>query len=164
MTDAWIVGVLTYGHVLSAIGWLGGALTMNLALGPLMSRFSTGTRMDLLQQFVPRFGRMTAAFAGLTVLFGFGLYAEVYSGSSSIWFSVIGVGILLALVAFVLGAGVIIPTGNRLAAIARDMAGKPPGPPPAEFAPLLRRLQLTSFVAMVILLVVLGFMVAAGQI
>ena len=164
MTDAWIVAVLTYAHVLSAIGWLGAALTMNIALGPLMSRFAPGTRMDLLQHFVPRFGRMTAAFAGLTVLFGFGLYAAVYSGSSDTWFSVIGVGIVLALVAFVDGAVVIIPAGTRLAAMARDMAGKPPGPPPPEFAPLLRRLQVSSVVAMVILLAVLGFMVAAAQI
>lgn len=164
MTDAWIVGLLTYAHVLSAIGWLGAALTMNIALGPIMSRFAPGTRMDLLQHFVPRFGRMTAIFAGLTVLFGIGLYATIYSGSSGTWFSVIGVGILLALIAFVIGAAVIIPAGNRLAAIAREMAGKPPGPPPPEFAPLLRRLQVFSFLAMVLLLAVLGFMVAAAQI
>lgn len=164
MTDAWIVGVLTYAHVVSAIGWLGAALTMNIALGPLMNRFAPGTRLDLLQQFVPRFGRMVAAFAGLTVLFGFGLYASIYSGSSGTWFTVIGVGILLALVAFVDGAVVIIPAGNRLAAMAGDMAGKPPGPPPAEFAPTLRRLQVSSVIAMVLLLAVLGFMVAAAQI
>ncbi len=164
MTDAWIVGVLTYAHVLSAVGWLGSALTMNIALGPLMNRFAPGTRTDLLQHFVPRFGRMNAAFAGLTVLFGLGLYVAIYSGSSQLWFTVIGVGIALALVAFVLGAAIIIPAGNRLSAIARDMSSKPPGPPPAEFVPLLRRLQVASLVAMLILVVVLGFMVAAAQI
>ena len=164
MTDAWIVGLLTYAHVLSAIGWLGGALTMNLALGPLMNRFAPSTRMYLLQHFVPRFGRTTAAFAGLTVLFGVGLYASIYSGSSATWFTVLGVGILLALVAFVIGVAVTVPAGNRLAVIARDMAGKPPGPPPPEFAPLLRRLQVSSALAMVLLLAVLGFMVAAAQI
>ena len=164
VTDAWVVAVLTYAHVLCAIGWLGGALTMNFALGPLMGRFSPSTRIDLLQHFVPRFGRLTAAFAGLTVLAGLGLYASIYSGSSGAWFPIIGVGIILALVAFVLGAGIIIPTGNRLATLARDMAEKPPGPPPPTFAPLLRRLQATSLVTMLILLVVLGFMVTAAQI
>lgn len=164
MLDPWIVGALTYAHVLCAIGWLGAALTMNLALGPLMNRFAPSTRMDLLHHFVPRFGRMTAAFAGLTVLFGVGLYAAVYSGSSPLWFSVLGVGIVLALVAFVLGAAVIVPSGNRLAAIAGSMAGQPPAPPPPEFAPLLRRLQVSSLAAMLLLLAVLGFMVAAAQI
>ncbi len=164
VTDAWIVGVLTYAHILSAIGWLGSALTMNIALGPLMNRFAPGTRVDLLQHFVPRFGRMSAAFAGLTVLFGIGLYVSIFSGSSHLWFTVIGVGTALALVAFVLGAGIIIPAGNRLSAIARDMASQPPGPPPAEFAPLLRRLQVASLGAMLILVVVRGFMVTAAQI
>lgn len=164
MTIAWFVGLLTYAHVLSTIGWLGAALTMNLALGPVMNRFSPSTRRDLLQHFVPRFGRIMAAFSGLTVLFGFGLYAAVYSGASDTWFPVIGVGILLALVAFVVGAAVTVPAGNRLAAIARELAGKPPGPPPPEFSPLLRRLQVSSFGAMLILLAVLSFMVAAAQV
>ena len=136
---------------------------MNFALGPLMSRFSSSTRVELLQHFVPRFGRITAMFAGLTVLFGVGLYVSIYAGSSTTWFSVIQIGMALALVALVVGVGIIIPTGNRLAAIARDLSEKPPGPPPPAFASLLRRLQASSLVAMLLLLVVLGFMVAAAQ-
>lgn len=164
MTDAWIVGVLTYAHVLSAIGWLGGDLTVTLAVSPLMDRFAPTTRTDLLQHFVPRFGRVVGAFAGLTVLFGLGLYASIYAGSPGVWFSVIGVGMALAAVAFVIGVGLAIPTGNRLGAIARDLAGKSPGPPPPEFAPLLRRLRVSAVVATVFLLAVVAFMVAAAQI
>lgn len=164
MSNVWVVGILTYGHVLAAIGWLGAVLTINIALAPLMGRFAPSTRIDLLQHFLPRFARMTMIFSGLTVVFGAALYSQVYQDASHTWDLVIGIGILLAILAFVDGAAVATPTANRLAAMARQVVAQPGTPPPAELPKQLARLQHAAMASLFLLIATLAFMVAAGQI
>ncbi len=164
MPSALLVGVLTYGHILSAIGWLGAVLTINLTLGPLMGRFAPSTRAELLRQFLPRFVRVTESFAGSTVVFGLGLYAVLSPGSSSSWHLTVGIGIAIAAVAFVSGLVLIVPVSRRLSRLAEDRVDQPAAPAPPELGRLVRRLQAASFASMLLLLAVLVFMVSAAQV
>lgn len=158
------IDVLTFGHILSAVVWLGGIVTVNVALSPLLGRFSPATRNEVLRYFAPRFARLTAASAGLTVVFGFGLYAAVYSGASAQWMMTIGVGIVVALVAFVLGMVVTVPTSLRLSRmIPATEATVPSEPPPENLARALRTLRASAGIVALLLVVVLALMVASAQ-
>jgi uncharacterized membrane protein len=164
MSNAWVVGVLTYAHVLSAIGWLGAVLTMNLAIAPLLNRFAPSTRLDILGLFLPRFSRLTAIFSGLTVLTGAGLYSQIYSQNDAGWFPVIGIGILLALIAFFDGVLLLAPLTKRVSGMANAMGSQPAAPPSPEFLSTVRKLQVSAIASMFLLLATLAFMVAAGQV
>lgn len=164
MVDTWVIAVLTYGHIISAIGWLGAVFVINLVIGPLMPRFSPATRLDLLQHFGPRFSRIVLMFAGLTVVFGGALFWALEPGTSLVWKETIGTGILLAAIAFVEGAVLTAPTSFRLAKVAATVAANPGTPPPPEMPKLLRHMTVGAFTGMLILVAALAFMVSAAQI
>jgi uncharacterized membrane protein len=160
MTD-YIADVLTFAHILCAIGWLGGAMLSNIVLGPVMPRMTPAGRKDILTHFFPRFARVTAAFAGLTVLFGISLYVYLMTGvDNPAWMQTLGVGILLALIAFAIGVGFILPKTFQLPKLLA--AGDPAGPPSAEFQRTLRQVQMASLVVMFVLIGTVAFMVAAA--
>jgi hypothetical protein len=159
MGDSALQIALTFGHVLSAIGWLGLVLTMNVVIGPLMARFSPSTRSDLMIHFLPRFTRATVSFAGATVLSGFALYASLSPDVPNQ--QILGFGILLALIAFGLGLAFVVPLSRRLSQMATQAAGTGT-PPPAEFAPTLRKVQMHAVLSMAILIVVVGVMVTVA--
>ncbi len=162
MVDAVWVAVLTYAHILAAVGWLGATLTINITLLPLMPKFAPSTRGDLLRHFGPRFGLFNLLFAGLTVVFGAALYIVIAPGMSPNWHTTLDIGIAVALVAFVLGLTVTLPAIRRLSRMV-PAPDAPPGPPPQGFTSTLRMMQLGSVAGLALLLVTLGFMVAAAQ-
>lgn len=155
--------VLTFGHIFFAIGWLGAALVSNFTLGPLMMGFSPATRRELIMKFFPRFARIVAAFAGLTVLFGIGLYADLMQDSPGMdWMRTLGIGIILAVIAFSIGVGIVLPGSLQMPKLLEET--DPAAPPSPAFGRALRRVQVGSMVSMLLLIGTLAFMVSAAGI
>jgi hypothetical protein len=118
-----IVQVLAFGHVLSAVGWLGGMLTA-FALGPNLRKMSQAASLEFNAKVLPNLERFVQASIGSTILFGLLLLYAVSNGDMSYFSSTPGqgvsVGLVLGLVTAMVAWGVTIPSFKK---VSRAAAG-----------------------------------------
>ena len=163
-----LIDVLTYLHVLSAIGWLGGALLFLLVIGPLLPRFAPATRRELILSLLPRLASYLTMFGFATIVFGFALAgAVIYDGldtfdPSQTWGLALTIGILLALLAALEGGLLTRRRLLRLVAMSRDAPTRPDAVPNPEMLVLMGRIRQGAVVTVALLLTALGTMVAAA--
>ncbi len=161
-----LTAVLTWLHVLGAVGWLGAVMFFGMVLGPLLGKLSPGTRSELVLKLFPKFSRYVGIFAVFTVIVGVTLALVMANGDLSIFAPTtafglyITTGATLALVTVIIAFALVIPSARKILKITQNLAQNP-GPPPPELAKVSSRLRTTSLAGMILLLLVLVFMVAA---
>ncbi len=169
MVDQIIVGILTWFHVVSVIGWTGSALTFLVAVRPTFAKLSPQTSGELAISLLPRFDRTVQVFSVLTVIFGPLLAFSMNDGPPnafdlvSPWsiFVTAGActGILMLLVVFFL----FTPTVRKLVSLTRQVQQNPQQPPPAELPKVRKRLTIIPVLGVTLLLLAEVFMVTAAQ-
>jgi uncharacterized membrane protein len=168
MADALIVTVLIYGHVLSAIGWLGGALLFVSALSPGLRTLSPGSNAEFTVKVLPRIMRYVQAAIGLTLLFGllalyfmfatdFGMLSTTAQGLD------IEVGAGLGLLTAALANVLTFPAFRKIIGFTKEMLKGGPQTAPPDMQKYIKRARYGSIAASVLLLIVLAFMVAAAS-
>jgi len=165
MTDV-VLAFLTFGHILSAMGWLGGGLITGFALGPNLRKMSQTAALEFNAKVLPNLVNFVQAAAGLTIVFGLLLLGYLYSQDSAYFSSTSGmdvsVGIVLAAVTAAIAFSMTIPSFKKVSKISADIiAGKQQGPPP-EMMNYAKRARQGSLVGVALLLIILAAMVAAG--
>lgn len=167
MLDSLVIAILAYGHILSAVGWLGSAIFTVFILLPSLGRLSPPTSAEFTVKIVPRIVRFVAMISIATVLFGVALLYVSVGGDfalmapTSTWGAAMTTGITLALIAFVLGLVVTLPTFGRLVSIVKSMSEKGEEPPP-ELGRYIARSRMLGVLNVVLLLMALAAMVTAG--
>lgn len=168
MADPALLTVLAYAHVLSAVGWLGGALLTAFVLGPGLRKTSAPTRLEFTAKLMPKIIRYISGMIAGTLVFGLLLLYFFVGGdfsrlSPSTTFGVaISGGMLLAVVTVVIALTVTIPSFRKMIAIAEELLKSGQQPPPPEMMKYSKRAEMGAAVGAVLLLVVLVMMVAAG--
>lgn len=170
MVNGALVTVLAYGHIISAMGWLGGGILTSLVLAPNLAQLSPPSRLEFNSKVLPKIVRAVSAFIGMTFVFGFlllyffqdgayGGFSVLSSGSTQ--GMILSVGIALALIAGIVGWGVVVPSFGKIAAISKAALAeqKPPGPEIMKYG---GRAKKGSLVGLVLLVVVLAMMVTSG--
>ncbi len=169
MVNQIIVGIITWLHVVSVIGWTGAALTFLVSIRSSLPKFSPQARGEFVVKVMPRFVRSVQAFTILTLVFGPSLALAMNDGPPnkfdlvSPWsiFVTLGasVGIAMLFVVFFL----FTPTANGLVKMVGQMQQNPGQPPPAKFGALQKRLALIPPLGVSLLLLAEVFMVTAAQ-
>ena len=163
MADQSVIAVLTFLHIASAMGWLGGAIFFLSAIGPSVRTFTPAASLEFLIKVGPRQIRFFAGAASATLIFGLGLLFATFGSDVSTWPGYIEVGFSLGLIAYLVAMLVTIPTFRKVDKIAHQMMANPQaGPPPPEFPKLLGRANLAAIAVVVILLGTLVFMVSSA--
>ena len=163
MADQTVIAVLTFFHIASAMGWLGGVIFFISAVGPGVRTFTPPASLEFLTKVGPRQLRFFAGVATATIVFGLALLFATFGTDYSTWPSYIEVGFGLGLVAYLIAVFVTVPTFRKVDKIAHQMVASPqPGPPPPEFSKLLRRANLAANAVAAILLLTLVFMVSSA--
>jgi len=160
VVDSSILTVLFYGHILSAMGWLGGGLFTTFVVGPGLQTLSPSSRLEFIARVIPKVLRFVIYSAVGTMGFGVLLYAYSLTDSSfsPSWALYTGVG--LALIVAAIAFSITIPSFRRMSKIAQSIvSGETQGPPPPEMQVLARRAGMGALVGTAILLAVLGMMV-----
>jgi len=165
MTDV-VLDVLTFAHILAAMGWLGGGLLTAFAVGPNLRKMTPVAALEFNAKVLPNMVRFVQGTAGATVLFGVALLGYVYSQDSAYFSSAAGqtvsVGIVLAVVTFVLAMGVTIPSFKKVSRLAQAaLQGGQQGPPPPEMMSAATRARQGATLGVILLLVTLATMVVA---
>jgi uncharacterized membrane protein len=166
LPSAALLTVLGYGHVLSAIMWLGSGLLTGFVIGPSLRGLSPPTSLEFNAKVIPKITGFIRMAAISTYVFGILLLYFFQDGDMS-WLMnstqgyIISGGVLLALVAGIIGFGVAIPAFNKVARLSGEAiaGGKPPAPEMMNYA---KRARMSSILAVLILLVVLAMMVTSG--
>ncbi|HYC11439.1 MAG TPA: hypothetical protein VEC02_02105 [Nitrososphaerales archaeon] len=158
--------IFEYGHILSAMGWLGGGILTAFVLGPNVAKLPPPASLAFNAKVLPKVVRFVQMMAGSTLLFGVLLLYGLTGGDAAYFATTPGItlsaGISLALVAAVIAVGVTIPAFNKISAIANKLLEGGQQAPPPELKRYATRARLGSLVALALLLIVLVAMVAAG--
>ena len=122
-------------HVIAAGIWMGGAFLMAFILGPSLR--AAGPAAGPFMMTVIRRGGLSPFFmsvGGVTIVVGLYLYGEYGYGSAPFGdavASLITVGALIALIAYIHGLFVMMPNERKIKRLVRSMK---PGPPSADEA------------------------------
>jgi hypothetical protein len=168
MADPVIVTVLAYGHILSAMGWLGGALLTTFVISPKLQAVTAQTRLEFLAKVMPSMVRFVIGMIIGTFLFGLLLLYTLLGGDMSMMAPstpfglAISTGVALAVVAGIVGFAVSVPSFRKIISIADGMLKSGQTPPPPELAKYSKRARAGSLAVAVLLLLTLVMMVAAG--
>ncbi len=163
MADQTVIAVLTFLHIVSAMGWLGGVVFFLSAVGPGVRAFTPAASLEFLTKVGPKQTRYFGAVATLTVVFGLGLLFATFGSDFSTWPGYIEVGFSLGLIAYLIAVLVTIPAFRKADKIAHQIMANPqPGPPPPEFLRLLSRGNMSVMAIAAILLLTLVFMVSSA--
>ncbi len=159
--------ILAFLHILSAMGWLGGGILFGFVIAPKFAKLSlTGSR-DFFVTIQPGVIRFFQGIAGATILFGLLLLYVMTGGDfgqltpSTSWGFDILAGMTTAIVAFVISEFLAVPSFQKLVALNRKMGADGSNVPP-ELHRTARYAGMMATLSVVLLLVTLGFMVAAG--
>ena len=162
MADQWVIAVLTFLHIASAMGWLGGVLFFLSAVGPGVRSFTPSASLEFLTKVGPKQVRFFAGAATGAIVFGLALLFATFGTDYSSWPGYIEVGFSLGLTAYLIAVFVTIPTFSIVDMIALQMMRGPLGPPPQDFPLLLRRAKMAALAVALILLLTLVFMVSSA--
>jgi len=162
-----VTQIAAYGHILSAMGWLGGGMLTAFALGPNVRRMSPPAALEFNAKVLPKLARFVQAAIGLTLLFGLILLYQVASAAGgSSYFSTsqgqeISVGMVLALLTAIIAWAVTFPSFKKVSKAAEAaIANQQPAPP--EMMANAKRAGTGATIGVVLLLITLATMVAAG--
>jgi uncharacterized membrane protein len=161
-----LITVLGFGHVLSAVMWLGGGLLTAFVIGPSLRSMSPPASLEFNAKVLPKIISFVRMAVVSTYAFGVLLLYFFQDGDMS-WLMnstqgyVISTGVLLALVAGILGLGYVIPAFNRVSKLSAEalQSGKPPAPEMMKYG---MRARTGSMTVVFILLIVLAMMVISG--
>ncbi len=169
MVSQIIVGVITWFHIVSVIGWTGAALTFLISLRSTLPKLSPQASGEFVVKVMPRFLRSIQAFTILTLVFGPSLAFTMNDGPPnqfnlvSPWsiFITLGasVGIIMLFIVFFL----FTPTASGLVQIIKQIQQNPSQPPPSKLSSLQKRLAIIPPIGVTLLLLAEAFMVTAAQ-
>jgi len=160
--------MLLWLHIVSAVGWLGAAMVFAMLIGPTLPSLTPAARGELIVKLVPKYIRYAEIFTFITPIFGLALALYITHGSFSIFapsttFGLyISIGALLSVVAWVIGFGLVAPTGHKIVLLTKDLIKNPGAPPPPELQKASVRLRMASTAGLVVLLIIVGCMVVAA--
>jgi len=169
MVDQIVVGVLTWFHIFSVIGWTGAALTFLITIKPTVAKFSPQASGEFVLKVLPRFTRSVQILSVLTLTFGSLLAFTMNDGPPnqfnlvSPWSICIVIGASIGIIAFLVVFLLLTPTARKLERFIRQMQQNPQSSPPAELKHLQKRLAIIPPLAVTLLLSTEVFMVAAAQ-
>jgi hypothetical protein len=169
MVDQIVVGILTWFHIFSVIGWSGAALTFLITVKPSLAKFSPQAGGEFILKVMPRFTRSVQILSALTLTFGPLLAFTMNDGPPnqfnlvSPWSICIVIGAAIGITAFLVVFLLLTPTAGKLVRTLKKMQQNPQQPPPAEFKLLQKRLSIIPPLAVTLLLSTEIFMVAAAQ-
>jgi len=169
MVDQIVVGILTWFHIFSVIGWSGAALTFLITVKPTIAKFSPQASGEFIVKVMPRFTRSVQILSALTVTFGPLLAFTMNDGPPnqfnlvSPWSICIVIGASIGITALLVVFLLLTPTAGKLVRIIRQIQQNPQQPPSDELKLLQKRLAIIPPLAVTLLLSTEVFMVAAAQ-
>lgn len=167
--DQVIIGVITWFHVVSVIGWSGAALTFLVSIGPALRKLSAQANGEIVLKMFPRFARSVQAFTIFTLIFGPLLALTMNDGPPnafdliSPWSQLITAGASVGIIMFFIVFFLLTPSVKRLGHIIQQMQQNPAQPPPNELSRVQRLLAVGGPLSVALLLTAEVFMVAAAQ-
>ena len=161
-----LVDILAFGHIISAMSWLGAGLLITFVIGPNVRTLAPAAALEFNAKVLPRILRFIQTAIASTLIFGVLLMYFLYDGDLA-WLSgsnqglAIMIGVVLALVASGVVFSLTVPSFKKVIKMAGEAvaAGKPPAPEMMKYA---KRARQGSLIAISLLLIVLAMMVAAG--
>ena len=167
MPSQLLIDIFGYGHVLSAMAWLGGGILITFVIGPNVRKLSPGASLEFNVKVLPKILRFVEVMIGSTFVFGL-LLLYFFNDGDFTWLSTtsqgyeISIGMIVALTTAVIVFAVTVPSFRKVIKISGDVLRGGQQAPPPEMMKYGRRAKQGSLIGVALLLVVLAMMVASG--
>jgi uncharacterized membrane protein len=114
----WLLSVLLYVHILGAIFWFGSGLMLRYFFVPALNAMPYESQHSWLQVVGSNYSRIIGPIGGLTILFGIlrGAFAGVFGSLNTPYGLTFVAAFVLAIPVIVIGARLIGPTAEKMAA------------------------------------------------
>ena len=113
-----IVVVFAWCHIFFALGWIGGALMIEMVLEPSLKSMSRGASYEFIGKFIPRVGMFMGIFSTLTIAMGPFLLLSITGGgvpnTDGMWGLLIFTGIIIAVIVYAFGLIVLLPLSRKI--------------------------------------------------
>lgn len=166
MADPNLLAVLAYGHVLSAMVWLGGGILTGFFIGPSLRKLSPPSALEFNAKVLPKILVLFQVAILTTVAFGLLLLYVFKDGDLSFLMNstqgyVLSTGILIAAIAAAVGGSVALPSFRKVVKLSAEAlaSGKPPSQDLMKYG---NRARVSSTATLLMLFLVLAMMVVSG--
>jgi len=161
--------VLLIAHVTSVVAWLGGAVLFVSVVSPSLRNMSPGARGEFITSALPRYFQFIRGSSITAVVAGILLYAYEALAATSLLPSSSGqisiqIGIVLAIVALIVLFGVVMPAGNKLVTLTKEMAKTPDEKMTGQMANLQKKINMGARLGIALLTLTLILMVVGTEI
>lgn len=162
-----LIDILGYGHVLSAMGWLGGGILTTFVLGPNLRKLTPAASLEFNAKVLPRIVRFVQAMIGSTFVFGL-LLLYFFNDGDLTWLTSttqgyeISTGMILALTTAAVVWFVTVPSFRKVTEFANRVVQGGEQAPSPEMMKYGKRARMGSLIGILLLLLVLSMMVASG--
>ena len=161
-----VLAILAYGHVLSAVSWLGGGMLTAMVIGPNLRNLAPPAALEFNVKILPKLLRFVQIAILSTFVFGI-LLLYVFRDGDFSWLMnsnqgyILSAGILVALVTGAFGFSFVIPSFKKVVKFSSEalQTGKPPSPEMMKYG---TRARVGSLLGVLMLLFVLAMMVISG--
>jgi uncharacterized membrane protein len=160
--------VLLIVHIGTVVLWMGGAILFVSVFGPLMSKLSGPTKAEFMKIIGPAYEKYIIRNATIAILAGVILYGYISRPGSGLaptdtGFPWLVAGVLLALVAYIIGLAIIRPANHKLWALTSQSPPSQSTGPAPEAQALQRRVAASSGIqALLLALALLGMVLGAN--
>jgi uncharacterized membrane protein len=161
--------VLLIVHIGTVVLWMGGAILFVSVFGPLMSKFSGPTKAEFMKIIGPAYEKYIIRNATIAIIAGVILFGYISRPGSGLaptdtGFPWLVAGVLLALVAYIIGLAVIRPANHKLWALtSQSPPSQSTGGPAPDSQMLQRRVAASSGIQALLLALALLSMVLGAN-
>lgn len=172
MTDIVFLALL-FIHIGTVILWMGAAMLYLSVLAPSISKLAGATRAELMKSIGPSYEKYVVRNATISIAAGLILYAYINgyivpvsaslapSMGGMLW---LGIGILSALIAYIIGLAVVMRTNRKMMKLMGEaQAATASTAPSGEMVGLQRRLRMGAGLQALFLMIALLCMVVGAN-
>ena len=156
--------VLRIGHILAGVVWAGSAIFVAAILEPRLRTLGPEIQGRVMAALAPVMGPVLGISGLLTIIFGLTLVIRLKRFDNLLdtnWGLAITVGLIASVLAYASGFTTMI-TSNKMMALGKSMAGRPPTPEEeARMGQLSARATLLARTAAVLVVIAVGAMASA---
>jgi hypothetical protein len=156
--------VLRIGHILAGVVWAGSAIFVAAILEPRLRTLGSEIQGRVMAALAPVMGPVLGISGLLTIIFGLTLVIRLKRFDNLLdtnWGLAITVGLIASVLAYASGFTTMI-TSNKMMALGKSMAGRPPTPEEgARMGQLSARATLLARTAAVLVVIAVGAMASA---
>ncbi len=151
------VTVIAWFHIFFAISWVGSAVFFAIVMSPLLKSLTPQSRSEFLIKSLPKIERFELAVSTFTI--GFGILLALALNE---WTPYIFLGAAFGITAYLIGLLFMAPLGRKMQTTLKILQDDPDDKLVNELLSAQKKFGVASMIELIMMLLTISMMIAAG--